>query len=143
LFGQDGLILISFVYSFIALFCATSTSYVNNRRKKNTRPKSSYLDLTLAQYPINIWRHHEKTGKSSFGFRASCGTTHRAPDFVRKPHKVNFLLTVARRTPESSIVTKNSVSTPAIFTKPAPTEQISTIAVKIEHKIFSYHCLHV
>ena len=37
---------------------------------------------------------------------------------------------MARRVPESSIVRKNSVSTPAIFTKPAPTEHISTIAVE-------------
>ena len=57
--------------------------------------------------------------------------------------KLYFLLTVARRTPESSIVRKNSVSTPAIFTKPAPTEQISTIAVKIEQKIANYDCLHL
>ena len=56
-------------------------------------------------------------------------------------NKLYFLLTVARRTPESSMVRKNSVSTPAIFTKPAPTEQISTIAVKMEQKITSYYCL--
>lgn len=43
-----------------------------------------------------------------------------------------MVLTVARKVPESSMVRKNSVSTPAILTKPAPTGQISTIAVKIK-----------
>jgi len=45
------------------------------------------------------------------------------------------LLTVARKVPESSIVKKNSVSTPAIFTNPAPTEQISTIAVRVKKRL--------
>ena len=55
------------------------------------------------------------------------------------------LLTVARKVPESSMVRKNSVSTPAIFTKPAPTEQISTIAVKMKYKsrLTSVTLLHV
>jgi len=145
LFSEEGL---RFVLFFLRGYGSMSNIQKSNtgRTKPAVFTLVNNLSIMLTMGYMEISR---KTGGPRFVLIAG---------FVRELHKLRcqivlsraaatknklyFLLTVARRTPESSMVRKNSVSTPAIFTRPAPTEQISTIAVKIEQKIVSYDYLH-